>query len=451
MFDEFDFAKTFPNPVEVRESLLPLLSVKPWYSSASQDFYLTNVNVVDAASGSLLEGPQTIKVSRGVIVSVEPESAAQLDDQAKVYDFSGKFVCPGLIDAHVHVTAVPGVQTMADMVRLPSDTVALRATYVLKGMLQRGFTTVRDTGGANKILSDSIKEGLIEGPRLFQCGKAISQTGGHADFSPALSGGDGGSCCGGHSQSLGRVADGVPAVLKAVREELKQGADFIKIMLGGGVSSEYDAIETVQYSPEEVRAITSTCSQMGKRMATAHAYTVEAINHAIDNGVQGIEHGNLMDAPTAKRMAENGVYLTPTLSCYGIMLRKPFEGFLNEEQRDKSVQVMQQGLNALRIAEEAGVTVCYGSDLLNSMHALQTEEFTVRSTVLPSATLLKHATINPAKMLGYEGRLGVIAPGAFADILVLEKNPLEDITVLDLPEQHLLAVFKEGKLVKGGL
>jgi imidazolonepropionase-like amidohydrolase len=161
---------------------------------------------------------------------------------------------------------------MADMTRLPDQVTTLRSTYVLKGMLHRGFTTVRDTGGASKFLADALKEQLIEGPRLFQCGKALSQTGGHADYVPVGQPGMEGAstCCGGHGAaiSLGRVVDGVPACLKATREELKAGADFIKIMMGGGVSSEYDPIEAIQYSPEEVRAITSTAWQMGKKMVS---------------------------------------------------------------------------------------------------------------------------------------------------------------------------------------
>jgi len=162
-------------------------------------------------------------------------------------------------------------------------------------------------------------------------------------------------------------------------------------------------------------------------------------------------------------MAKEGVYLTPTLSCYGIMLRKPFENFLSPDCRDKSVEVMQEGLTALKMAHDAGVTICYGSDLLISMQACQTgksrrrerrcadlsEEFSVRATVLDSPTLLRQATINPAKMLGKEGILGVVAAGAMADFLILDKNPLEDITVLDRPELYLKAVFKEGKLVRG--
>jgi len=222
-------------------------------------------------------------------------------------------------------------------------------------------------------------------------------------------------------------------------------------MVGGGVASATDAIETVQYSSEEIRAITDTCRQMGRKHTTAHAYTVEAIRHAVDNGVKGIEHGNLIDKATAEYLAEKGIFLTPTLSCYGIMVREPFEDFLPPDGQVKNKEVMKDGLQALKLAEEAGVTVCYGSDLLTSMHALQTEEFTVRAEILSSPAILRHATINVAKMLGKEGLLGEIKPGALADLLILDANPLEDITVLDRPEDHLLAVIKEGRVAFSSL
>ncbi|KAK4698628.1 hypothetical protein P7C70_g7645, partial [Phenoliferia sp. Uapishka_3] len=449
----------FPGPSKTRPALLPKLALKPWMQPKPKGFKLINARVVDPASSSLLAGLQQVIVVNGRFVAVQEmgtEVSGDLGefDGLKEVDLEGKYLCPGLIDCHVHVTAVPGVKTMADLVRTSEELIHYRTIFVLKEMILRGFTTVRDTGGASKPLALSIEEGLVEGPRLFQCGKALSQTGGHGDFQPGVSGGSGTGCCGGHSASLGRTADGVPQVLKATREELKAGADFIKIMVGGGVASETDAIETVQYSPEELQAITSTCRRMGRKHTTAHAYTSEAVRHAIDNGVMGIEHGNLIDLPTAKYMAEKGVYLTPTLSCYGIMVRAPFEDFLSADGQVKNQQVMQQGLAALKMAEDAGVTICYGSDLLTSMHALQTEEFTVRAEVLSSPSILKHATTNAAKMLGKVGELGVIAPGAIADFLILNANPLDDIRVLDRPELHMLAVVKEGRVVMsliGGL
>ncbi|KAJ7720797.1 hypothetical protein B0H16DRAFT_1738634 [Mycena metata] len=439
-------------PTETRPSLLPKLAIKPWIMPLPEDLILTNARVVQPSTSSLLAGKQIITIKKGVIVSVkstEDRKGQQKDDdgETKTVDLKGAYVCPGLIDCHVHATAVPGVKNMSEFALMGEQDINLRTAYVLKEMLLRGFTTVRDCSGASKRIALAVEEGLIQGPRLIQCGKALSQTGGHGDSAPAISGGPGTGCCGGHSVGLSRVADGVPEVLKATREELKAGADFIKIMVGGGVASETDAIETVQYTAEEIRAITTTCAQMGGKMTTAHAYTVDAIRHAIDNGVRGIEHGNLLDAATANLMAAKGIYLTPTLSCYGIMVRPPFEDFLPPEGKIKNAQVMEKGLQALRIAHDAGVTICYGSDLLTSLHALQTEEFTVRASVLPSPVILEHATTNAAQMLGKEGLIGKISAGAYADLIILDANPLEDITVLDRPEDHLFAVMKQGRVI----
>ncbi|KAI0753116.1 hypothetical protein C8Q80DRAFT_494966 [Daedaleopsis nitida] len=440
---------SFPgSPDRTRKSLLPKLAVKPWLPlSAPRTLILRNVKIVDPAESRLLDGTQDVMLKDRLVHSISPSGVAPTlgpeEPEPITVDLAGKYLCPGLVDCHVHVTAVPGVKTMAELVQTPDETIHLRATYVLREMLLRGFTTVRDTGGASKALATAIEEGLIVGPRLIQCGKALSQTGGHADFSTSS---NSSGCCGGHAQSLGRTCDGVPQVLKATRENLKGGADFVKIMCGGGVASPTDAIETVQFTAEEIQAITTTCKQMGNKHTTAHAYTDASVRHAIDNGVKGIEHGNLISRETAELMASKGIFLTPTLSCYGIMERPPFEDFLPPGGKVKNKQVMSQGLDALKIADNAGVTICYGSDLLTSMHALQTEEFTVRSSVLPSAKVLQHATTNAATMLG-DPKLGRIQVGCYADILVLDADPLKDVKVLDYPEYHLFAVIQGGKVV----
>ncbi|KAI0767080.1 hypothetical protein C8Q74DRAFT_1426044 [Fomes fomentarius] len=443
----------FPgSPDKTRDSLLPKLALKPWVRPSPRSLILRNARVVDPADSQLLDGYQDVVLEDGLVLSVTPSGASYAAKPEKpepiVVDLAGKYICPGLIDCHVHVTAVPGVKTMAELVQSSDEVIHLRSTYVLREMLLRGFTTVRDTGGASSALANAIAEGLISGPRLFQCGKALSQTGGHADFSPAD--GNSSGCCGGHSQSLGRTCDGVPQVLKATREELKGGADFIKIMCGGGVASPTDAIETVQFTVEEIQAVTKTCRQMGNKHATAHAYTDASVRHAIDNGVRGIEHGNLISRETAELMAAKHIFLTPTLSCYGIMVRPPFEDFLPPSGKVKNEQVMARGLDALKMADEAGVTICYGSDLLTSMHALQTEEFTVRSSVLSSPKILQHATTNAAIMLG-DPKLGRIAAGCYADVLVLDVNPLVDVQVLDYPEDHLLAIIQGGRIVTSRL
>ncbi|KAI0741117.1 hypothetical protein C8Q76DRAFT_609011 [Earliella scabrosa] len=443
----------FPgSPDKTRDSLLPKLAVKPWVRDSPRGLILRNARVVDPADSRILDGHRDVVIEDGLIQSICASGTATVADPDKaepiVVDLAGKYLCPGLIDCHVHVSAVPGVKTMAELVQTPEELVHLRSTYVLREMLLRGFTTVRDTGGASKALANAIAEGLISGPRLFQCGKALSQTGGHADFGPPSNGNTG--CCAGHSQSLGRTCDGVPQVLKATREELKGGADFIKVMCGGGVASPTDAIETVQFTAEEIQAITTTCKQMGSKHTTAHAYTDASVRHAIDNGVKGIEHGNLISRETAELMAARGIFLTPTLACYGIMVRPPFEDFLPPDGKIKNEQVMTRGLDALKIADEAGVTICYGSDLLTSMHALQTEEFIVRSSVLSSPKVLQHATTNAAIMLG-DPKLGRIAKGCYGDVLILDADPLEDVTVLDYPEDHLFAVIQGGRVVSSRL
>ncbi|PCH35568.1 hypothetical protein WOLCODRAFT_139948 [Wolfiporia cocos MD-104 SS10] len=433
------------SPEKTRDSLLRKLVLKPWIkTSPPRGLVLRNARLVEPAEAALHPGLVDVYASKGLVVTVAASESAELDvhpdneeETPLVVDLKGKYLCPGLIDCHVHINAVPGVRSLAELAQTPQESVHLRSTYVLREMLLRGFTTVRDTGGASKALADAVAEGLIVGPRIIQCGRGLSQTGGHGDIGPA--------CCGG-VHGIGRVCDGVPDVLKAVREELKAGADFIKVHCGGGVASPTDAIETVQFTAEELRAITTTCKQMGNRLSTAHAYTDAAVRHAIDNGVLGIEHGNLISPETAKLMADKGIFLTPTLSCYGIMVRPPFEDYLPPEGKIKNEQVMSKGLDALKTADAAGVTICYGSDLLNSLQALQTEEFTVRASALPSHKILQHATSNAAKMLN-NPKLGRIYAGAFADMIVLDANPLENVTVLDYPEDHLFAVIQGGRVV----
>ncbi|WWC65386.1 uncharacterized protein I303_108004 [Kwoniella dejecticola CBS 10117] len=438
-------------PPTYNPHVVPSLVPKPWVQSPSAPITLINCKVVDVINGKIIPVLQSIKLEAGKILSISPTSddTQTQQDSSNVVDIDGHYICPGLIDCHVHIIHTPGEPTIAQMRQVPRELAALRSTYVLRTMLTRGFTTIRDLGGANKLIANALEEGVISGPRLIQCGYVISQTGGHGDSLPSISGANEGCC--GHVYSSGRTADGVPAVLKAVREEIKAGADFIKLMIGGGVASPYDSIESIQFTPEEVRAATSTAWNSGRLICTAHAYTPDAIRYAVDNGVKGIEHGNLLDEPTAQLLKEKGVWLTPTLATYGAFTRPPFDKVLPPSGMEKNKYVMTRGLESLKLAHETGVQICFGTDLLNSMHALQTEEFSIRSIVLPSEAILRQATVNAAKMLGFEGQLGVIAKDAIADMIVLSKNPLDDITILDRPEENLLAVIKEGRLVSGQL
>ncbi|KAE8374447.1 hypothetical protein BDV26DRAFT_284252 [Aspergillus bertholletiae] len=319
----------------------------------------------------------------------------------------------------------------------------LRQPNLCQSMLDRGFTTVRDCGGATLALKESIEQDIIRGPRLFIAGHALSQTGGHGDSRHKH---DSNECCGGYVGSIGRIVDGVPDCLKYTREEIRQGSDFIKIMGGGGVASPTDQIQHLQFSNEEIRAIVTVAENVGTYV-TSHAYTPQAIQQAIRQGVKGIEHGNLLDEPTAVIMKENNVFLTPTLVTYATMDSAEFRDFLPSASAKKNREVLYKGLDALSLATKIGVDICFGTDLLGPLHCAQSKEFTIRSGVQTPLEILKSATVTPARMLRQEGFLGQVAPGFAADLLILNANPLEDITVFDRPDRHLLVTIKDGRVV----
>lgn len=427
------------------------LQAKPWLpQTPAPDITFVNASLIDVEAGQVHPN-SSFHVRDGIIVEVSTGNAipTREDSSTQVVDLHHQFVCPGLIDCHVHITAAPGSFLIKDLFAASPNAIAFRSAFVAKEMLLRGFTTVRDTGGADAALRDAIAEGLLRGPRLFITGKALSQTGGHGDLRAGYQTEEA-KCCGGHTPGFARVCDGVPQCLEAVRDELRQGADFIKIMCGGGVASPSDALDMLQFTAEEIQAITTT-ARYSQKYVTAHAYTVEAIRHAVDNGVRGIEHGNFIDRETALYCKEKGVVFTPTLVTYYGMSEPPFDHFLSEESQKKNRRVLDSGLEALKILLEAGVTICYGSDLLSGMHVLQNGEFRIRAAVLPAVEILQSATVNAAKLLGMEGKLGCLKPQAIADFLILNKNPLEDITVLDRMSDTLLAIVKDGRVVASKL
>lgn len=420
--------------------MIPDEATIPWNLPLRPRYVFSGANLVDPAKGEVLENV-TVHLYDGVVKSVNGNPKEWMDDSTTIkVDLEGKFVCPGLIDCHVHLTAVPGKMGLEEMKNMNPSVSLLRQPQVCRSMLERGFTTVRDCGGALFPLKQAIEENVHPGPRLFIAGHALSQTGGHGDMRGLL---DNHECCGGTTQGVGRVIDGVPDCLKYAREEIRQGADFLKIMGGGGVASPTDKIENIQFSDEEIKAIVTVASNAGTYVTT-HAYTPQAIQQAIRQGVLGVEHGNLLDEETAKLMAEKGAFLTPTLITYATMAR--FEGFLPPASAKKNKEVLEKGLNAIKIAADAGVTVCFGTDLLGKLHFAQSREFGLRRQVQTSLEVLRSATVNAARMLRQDKFLGQIAPGFAADMLILNANPLEDITILDVPEKHVLATIKDGRV-----
>jgi imidazolonepropionase-like amidohydrolase len=414
---------------------------KPWLPARPPTYLFVNANVVDTVSGTITPDAR-VYVADGHIISVSTEGDEQLPEGAERIDLEGQFLCPGLTDAHVHITATPGETDLKNMINVDENTILLRTTYVCRDIISRGFTMARDCGGAPFALNEAIEDGLIPGPRLSIAGHVLSQTGGHGDLRSSYQHSSPECSCG-QVKGLARICDGVPECLHMARDELRRGSDFLKIMGSGGVISPTDAIEDVQFTPDEIRAITSVANAAGK-YATSHAYTPKAILNAINNGVMGIEHGNLLDAPTAKIMAEKGVFLTPTLVTYATMAEGPFANFLPAVLKAKNRNILESGYAALKFAKEAGVVICFGTDLLGPLGAFQSAEFSLRSKLLSPLEILQSATINPAKMMGLP-KSGQIREGFWADLIVLKSNPLVDITVLDRTKTELIAVFKEGR------
>lgn len=401
---------------------------------------LKNARIVDGSQDRPTD-PLDILIEGETIRELGP---ALRSDAATIIDLSGLTVLPGLIDCHVHVIATKlDLGANAD---LPNSLVALRAARIMKGMLLRGFTTVRDLGGADHGLVEALDEGSIVGPRLVICGKALSQTGGHTDYR------------GRHNRrsvehypdrlgALGRICDGVDEVRRACREEIMGGAQFIKLMANGGVSSPTDPIANLGFSREEVLAAVEE-ARNAQTYVAAHLYTDEAIRRALECGVISIEHGNLIRADTAALAREKGAFVVPTNIVYDRLAKDGAGLGLPPASVAKIEDVRSAGLDALSILHEAGVTMVYGTDLLGEMHEHQSEEFVIRGERLPATNVIRSATSDAAKAIGLEGCVGTIAPGAFADIIAVNGNPLDDLTLLTGQGRHMPLIMKGGVMVK---
>ena len=314
----------------------------------------------------------------------------------------------------------------------------------MRGMLSRGFTTVRDTGGADWGIKAAVDEGSIPGPRLFIAGQAIGPTGGHSDprrrtdvFSRNC------HCCNAMAFTM-CVSDGVSEVRKSAREQMRQGADQVKIMMSGGVASPYDPLDSLQFSEAEVAAAVEEASAFG-RYVCAHAYTPTAITRAAHAGVRTIEHGNLIDDASAKLMADKGMFLVANLVAYYAMRERAAEFGMSGEMLAKNDLVIDGGLRSLDICRQAGVPVAYGSDLLGELQVDQSREFLLRREVLSNLEIIRSATTVGAQVTRTEGKLGTLRVGAHADLLVLDRDPLADLSVFQDQGAHIAAIMKAGQ------
>jgi imidazolonepropionase-like amidohydrolase len=316
-------------------------------------------------------------------------------------------------------------------------------------MLDRGFTTVRDTGGADWGIKTAIETGHITGPRLYIAGQSIGPTGGHSDSRRRTNRGGECVCCNG-LQFKSAIADGVDEVRKCAREQMRQGADHVKIMMSGGVASPYDPLDSLQFSVDEVAAAVEEARAFG-RYVCAHAYTPEAITRAAKAGVRTIEHGNLIDDASARLMAEKGMFLVANLVTYFEMKKRAAEYGMSSDMLAKNDLVIEGALKSLEICKRHGVPVAYGTDLLGQLQVAQSEEFALRAQVLSPAEIIRSATTIGAQVVRMEGKLGCLKPDAFADLLVVDGNPLKDLKLLQDQGRHLSAIMKGGRFHKNRL
>lgn len=401
---------------------------------------LKNARIVDGTATEPTD-PVGIVIENGTIRDVGPNVTANTDE---VLDLAGLTVMPGLIDCHVHVIATTA--NLGLNAALPSSLIAARSSMLMRDMVMRGFTTVRDLGGADRGLQLAVEEGAFLGPRLVICGKALSQTGGHTDYRGPYDNRD----ASWYAQSLGamgRICDGVPEVQRAAREEIKNGAQFIKAMADGGVSSPSDPVGYLVFSVEELKAMVEIAKNFGT-YATGHLYTDEAIVRALDCGFECIEHGNLISDATIARVAKEGIPVVPTNITYDILAKSGAEFGLPPESVAKISDVREAGLERLVKMHKAGVVMGYGSDLLGGMQPEQSGEFPLRGRYIPADAVIRSATVDAAKVLRMEGQVGTIAPGAHADIIAVDGNPLKDLDLLTHQGAHMPLIMKGGEVVK---
>ena len=405
---------------------------------------IQNSNLLDVEKAEIIEG---------VNVLIEENKISELSDKeiksstAMKIDAKGKTLMPGLIDAHVHITATS--LDLGSISKNPHSFNVLKSAKLAEAMLMRGFTSVRDCTGADWGFHEAIEKDLIKGPRLFFVGKALGPTGGHGDRRPKTYEGDHCTCYQGTIKETW-IVDGVAEVQKAARRELRKGAHAIKIFASGGVASPDDPIFGLQFSEDEICAVVNEANSW-KKYVLAHAYTSEAITRAIDCGVRTIEHGNLMDRKTAKYMNDKNAYLVPNLITYEAMDLEGEKYGLPKISLEKNKFVKDEGKIALDYAYSEGVKIGYGTDLLGELQVYQSKEFLMRQNIMPKKDILKSATLINAEIVNQKDKIGVIKEGAFADILLVDGNPLEDFNVFQEQGKYISLIMKNGKIYKNNL
>lgn len=416
---------------------------------AEQTILITNAKIFDGSENLvegkdvLIQGNKIVQIAEGIVITQ--------DSNSTIIDAGGRTLTPGFIDMHAHIMfQMPfGVAANSDEYYW-----AYVSTQAAEMYLSRGFTTIRDAGGNCFSLKKAIDQGIVEGPRIFPSGPMISQTSGHSDHRtdafPSQLVEDEPSIFMKYNQV--QIADGREEVLIAVRENLRRGASQIKISVGGGTGSYADPLDVTQYTADEIQASVEAAEDWGTYV-TAHVYNSDGIIRAAENGVKCIEHGNLVDEAAMRIMKEYNMWLSPQVIVYTY-----HPNGYTDDQKLKHDQAYAGIDNMFTIAKKIGfVNIVFGSDIITSLEELSTinREFELRTEWFTPTEIMNQATSKASELLQlsgernpYPGQIGVIEEGAYADLLLINGNPLEDITILQDAESNLALIMKDGKIFK---
>lgn len=420
-------------------------------AGAERPLLLTGARIFDGVGSALVDG-RDVLVAGGRIEALTPRG--QGPAEAAAIDCAGKVVMPGMIDAHWH--AILAALPMQVAMTADIGYIHLLAAQEAERTLLRGFTSVRDVGGPAFALKRAIDEGRFPGPRIWPSGAMITQTGGHGDYRlrAEIPRGPLTPLSAAEIAGISAIADGVPEMLRRAREQLLLGASQVKIMVGGGVSSQYDPTDVQQFTPPEIRAAVEAAQDWGTYVS-AHVYTSGGILRAVENGVMSIEHGQLADARTAGRMAEAGAWW----SLQPFFADADANPHATPEARAAQAEIAEGTARAIELAKAHGVRIALGTDILFSPDRTWTEGRQIAKFAghMPAAEVLRRLTSGNAELLAlsgarnpYPGPLGVVAPGALADLIVLDADPIADIAVIGDPER-MPVIVKGGRIAKNRL
>ena len=415
-----------------------------------------NVRIFNGTAATL-SAPSSVLVLGNTIerISTSPIAADSVPG-ARVIEGNGRTLMPGLIDAHWHAF-MAGTPAML-VATAPTDYLHLLASRQAGRTLLQGFTTVRDLGGPVFGLKRAIDEGVIAGPRIYPSGAMISQTAGHGDFraSHELPRQPGGPLSHSEQAGLSAIADSPDEVRMRTREQLRLGASQIKLTAGGGVNSPYGDIDSTQFTEAEIHAAVEAAERWGGTYVTVHAYTPTAVRQAIAAGAKAIDHGQLLDEPTVKLMAEKGIWwsLQP-------LVDSPDLAPMDAATRKRALQVFAGTNNAYKLAKKYKVKTAFGADILFSPEVAARRHGAQLSLLLQWYTpfeALKMATADNGEFMAlsgrinpYPGKLGVVEQGALADLLLVEGNPLDKLQLIENPDKNFVVIMKDGEIYKNTL